>query len=129
MKKKNKISYISFLKDGIPLLTIDFYDKGIGHDPILLSAYISAVKKRSKEKKEDDIKFIKQKKLKFALEEGTLITTIFIAPNIDAILRKTIKKLTIDFEYCYFETLKDDCPLNLNIFKDFKTVIIKAISN
>ena len=125
----NRITYISFLKDGIPLLTIDFNEQGIGHDPILISAYISAIKKKSQEQKQDDPKFIKQDNLEFALEEGTMITTIFIAPIIDSTLRKIIKKLTYDFEYCYSETLKEDCPMNLNLFKDFKIIVIKAISN
>ncbi len=125
----NRITYISFLKDGIPLLTIDFNKQGIGHDPILISAYISVIKKKSQEQKQDNPKIIKQDNLEFALEEGTMITTIFIAPIIDSTLRKIIKKLTYDFEYCYSETLKEDYPMNLNLFKDFKIIVIKAISN
>ncbi|MBY8981308.1 MAG: hypothetical protein KGD57_00035 [Candidatus Lokiarchaeota archaeon] len=72
---------------------------------------------------------VKQSGMKFALEEGSIITTVFVATNIDDNLRKIIHKLTEDFEYCYLETLKDDTPLNLNIFREFKTIVTEAICN
>lgn len=126
---ESDLLYLTFMKDGKPILEMDFSVEGMGYDSVLLSGFMSAIQEFSKKFAERDVKQIDQGDLKVFLEEGDKTSAIYVASVESEELRLKIQSLLESFELRYKETLEDKKKgVSPQLFENFKENITQTLS-